>query len=102
MAGRPIQTRSLKKKFHFCLSINILPLVAPTWTPVQRLYERRELYKGAGADYDGARKQWSMPPGSNLRRIIMLHPDWLEDAAMLQRRIILKMMEELEGHPVIS
>ena len=49
--------------------------------------------KGAGVVYDGASKQWSMPPGSNLRRIITMHPEWLEDAAMLHKRNMLKMTE---------
>ena len=53
------------------------------------------------ATCDGDEKLWSMPPGSNLRRIIMMHPDRLEDAAMLHRRIMLIMVAELESHPVI-
>ena len=49
--------------------------------------------KGAGVVYNGASKHGSMPPGSNLRRIITMHPEWLEYAAMLHKMIMLKMTE---------
>ena len=65
-----------------------------------RLFERRALYKDSGAKNDDA-KQWSMPLGTNMRRIIKMHPAWLEDAGMLERNIMLDLMGELESRPLI-
>ena len=42
-----------------------------------------------------------MPPGTNMRRIIKMRPEWLEGAGMLERKIMLDLMEELENRPLI-
>ena len=83
------------------LSNQIFPLVTRPWTPLARLYERRALYKASGAIYNGEAKQWSMPLGTSVRRIIKMHPEWLEDAGMLERTIMLDLMGELESRPLI-
>ena len=76
-------------------------MVTKAWVPLVRHFERRALYKDSGAIYNGEAKQWSMPPGTNMRRIIKMHPEWLEDLGMLKRRIMLDLMEELENWPLI-
>ena len=59
------------------------------------------MYKRAGTVYSGTSKQWSMLPGRNLRRIITMNPERLEDAESLQRRFLLRMIEELDNHPAL-
>ena len=85
----------------FRLSNLLFPLVTKNWVSLVSLLERRALYKDSGAIYNGDAKQLLMPHGTNVRRIIKLHPEWLEDAGMLERRSTLDLMDELESRPLI-
>ena len=93
--------QELENEISFRLSSLLCPLVTKTLIPLARLFERRALYKASGAIYNGDAKQWSMPPGTNMRRIVKMHPEWLEDVGMLERKIMLDLMEVLENRPLI-
>ena len=69
--------------------------------PLARCYERRETYKAWGATYNGDTKQWSIPPGHNLRALLTYQPGWLPEPELLRREILLRIMSEVERSPFL-
>ena len=64
--------------------------------PLRRDFHRREEYKRVGAVYNGEEKQWSMPAGHDLRRILDAHPDWIEEPDVVTRCILLHLIISLD------
>ena len=91
----------LENEISFRLSAHAFPFTTIAWAPIHQVYERREAYKRAGAIYNGTSKQWSMLLGSNIHQILTLYPEWLEGPGILKPRMWLRMMEELEHHPIL-
>ena len=69
--------------------------------PLARCYERREIYKAWGATYNGEMKQWSIPPGRDLRGLLRYQPAWLPEPELLRREILLRIMSEVERSPFL-
>ena len=59
-------------------------------------YNKRHQYKLLGATYNGTTQIWSLMPGCDLRHVLTIAPGWIENAGMLRRRILLRMIQELE------
>ena len=58
-------------------------------------YSKRHQYKLLGAAYNGTTQIWSLVPGCDLRHVLTNAPGWIENAGMLRRRILLRMIQEL-------
>ena len=59
-------------------------------------YSKRHQYKLLGATYNGDAQRWSLLPGCDLRHALTIAPGWIEDAGMLRRRLLLRMIQELD------
>ena len=80
--------------YHFAMtSRNAIPLI--------RCYERKDTYKAWGATYNAEAKQWSIPPGSDLRGLLRYQPAWLQEPELLRREILLRIMSEIEKSPTL-
>ena len=69
--------------------------------PLKRNYHRRVEYKQLGATYNGNTQQWSMPAGSDLRRLLDAHYEWIDEPDMVKRRILSRIITELESEPLL-
>ena len=60
-------------------------------------YDKRQQYKLLGVVYNGTTQTWSLMIGRDLRHVLTIAPDWIENAAMLLlRRILMRMIQELD------
>ena len=65
--------------------------------PLRLDYNKRHQYKALGAIYNITTNTWSMMPGRDLRHVLPIAPEWIEDAEMLLRRtILMRMILELD------
>lgn len=58
-------------------------------------YSKRRQYKLLGATYNGTTQIWSLMLGCDLRHVLTIAPGWIENAGLLRRRILLRMIQEL-------
>ena len=58
-------------------------------------YNKRHQYKLLGATYNGETQRWSLLLGRELRRVLTLAPEWIDNAVMVQRRFLLRIVHEL-------
>ena len=86
----------LEHEIAFRLSTHAFSMSTNTSTPLRQDYHKRQQYKAAGATYDGALQIWSVPLGMDLRPILMMTPEWIKNAVMLKRSILLRIMTELD------
>ena len=54
-----------------------------------------------GATYDGIEKQWSLPPGVDLRQVLDSHPDWFAEQDVIRRRVQLRIIASLDEDPLL-
>ena len=80
----------------FCLSAPSFSMITNVPIPFRQDYHRRIQYKAAGATYDGTSQTWSMPLGRDLRNVLTMTPEWVENAEMLKRSILLHIIKELD------
>ena len=91
----------IEQMIAFRLSAENFPLIAHEPIHLRRDYHMREMYKSAGATYNGAAQQWSFLPGVDLRRVINEHPEWITEPHVVRRHILLRMLAELEEEPLL-
>ena len=63
--------------------------------PLRQDYNRRIQYTVAGATYNGTAQTWSILPGRDLRPMWVMTPEWIENADVLRRTILLRIINEL-------
>ena len=93
---RSYSSDELENEIAFRLSTRLVSLASDSWTPLRQDFNKRQQYKAAGATYDGSQKLWSVPLGTELRLILSMTPEWIENAEMLKRSILLRFMTELD------
>ena len=91
----------LQDEIAFRLSDYHFAMTSRDAIPLARCYERREIYKAWGATYNGDTKQWSIPPGRDLRGLLRYQPAWLPEPELLRREILLRIMSEVERSPFL-
>ena len=81
-------TPELDNELSFRLSTRHYALIALGHVWLVRDYHRRELYKSAGAIYDGPIRRWMLPHGTSLRPFSDRNPEWFTENVELFRRTI--------------
>ena len=94
--GSPIQLMNFAHRIAFRHSNTTFRLTTNVPVPLVQDYHRRVPYKAAGATYDGTTQTWSMLPGKDLRSILTVTPDWVENPDMLRRTILLRIINGLD------
>ena len=64
--------------------------------PLRPDYNRRYQYKTLGAVYNATTQTCSLMPGRDLRHVLPIAPEWIENAEMLRRTILMRMVTELD------
>ena len=64
--------------------------------PLRPDYNKRHQYKALGAIYNSTTQTWSLMPGRDLRHVLSIAPEWIENAEMSRRTILMRMILELD------
>jgi len=91
----------LHNEIAFRLSNHHFAMSSRHEVPLVRCYDRKDTYKAWGATYNADAKQWYFPPGSDLRRLLQDHPNWLQNPELLRREILMRMIREIEHNPTL-
>ena len=87
----------LESEISFRLSTSSFCMPTDTHSPLRQDYHRRIQYKAAGAPYNGTTQTWSILIGRrDLRPIMTMTPELIENADMLRRSILLRIVNELD------
>ena len=64
--------------------------------PLRPDYNKRHSYKALGAIYNSTTQTWSLMPGRDLRHVLSIAPEWIENAEMLRRTILTRMIMDVD------
>ena len=70
-------------------------------TPWAKCYDNKDEYNTVGAYYTGQEQQWSIPAGRDIRRLLAHRRAWFNEPDMINRQILLRIMQEFEEDPLL-
>ena len=95
MAWQYYSSDELESGIAFRLSDDAFTMLHEQPVHLRPDYSKRHQYKLLGANYNGTTQIWSLMPGCDLRHVLTIAPGWIENAGMVRRRIMLRMIQEL-------
>ena len=88
--------QEFENEISFRLSTPSFSMTTDVPIPFRQDYLRPVQYNAAGATYNGTSQTGSMRPARDLRNILTMTPEWIENAEMLKRSMQVHIIRELD------